>query len=146
MFRFVSFGNQPRSQSQDGGRTATASFGGSVGVGVGAGSYGTLSTDVDVRQAGVVRATQDYLWSQTQGAGGGGGAGRGGARAATGAGPRSNYVSFPSQTQSKMLGGAGAYGEGGAGCPHAGEFFFPVWVGSRRWFFVRERFLNGWFV
>lgn len=91
------------SQSQDGANNS--SYGGGGG-----GSYGTLSTDVDVRQVGVVRATQDYLWSQTQGFGGGGG--KPGGRAAGWVGNRTNYVSFPSQTQSKMVGGSRAYGEG----------------------------------
>lgn len=93
------------SQSQDGANNS--SYGGGGG---GGGSYGTLSTDVDVRQVGVVRATQDYLWSQTQGAGDGG-VKRGGRAAGPGR-ARTNYVSFPSQTQSKMLGGPRAYGEG----------------------------------
>eukprot|EP00903_Cladosiphon_okamuranus_P011333 g10683.t1 len=121
VFSFASLGSQL--QIQEGGRTGTASFGGSFGGGVGGGaSYGTLSTDVDVRQAGVVRATQDYLWSQTQ-AGGGGVVGAGGvgggrsSRAAVSSGARGKYLSFPSQTQSKMLGGAGAYAGSQAAMP-----------------------------
>eukprot|EP00752_Nemacystus_decipiens_P003549 g3275.t1 len=120
VFSFASLGSQQ--QSQDGERTGAASFGSSFGVGAAAGGYGTLSTDVDVRKAGLVRATQDYLWSQTQAAGGGSGGrgGVGGSRAAGATGPpRGRYVSFPSQTQSKMLGGAGAYGSQAAMPPPA---------------------------
>lgn len=86
-----------------------------------AGNYGTLTTDIAERKAGMVRATQNYLWSQTQAPGGmGGGAGAGsssggsGARAPRGASQRAGgrgggasvhprHVAFPSQTQSKML-------------------------------------------
>lgn len=91
-----------------------------------------------MRQAGVVRATQNYLWSQTQAPGGG----SGGSRAAAGAGPRGKYVSFPSQTQSKMLGGVGAYGEGGTGRFCGGGQMFgclgEVGVVSRGLGFVRR--------
>lgn len=87
------------------------SFGG------GGGSYGTLSTDIAERKAGMVRATQAYLWSQTQapGAVGGGGAKGGGEAASTRVVPgratggtgvavaRPHHQAFPSQTQSKML-------------------------------------------
>eukprot|EP00904_Undaria_pinnatifida_P008419 jgi/Undpi1/4707/HiC_scaffold_18.g08060.m1 len=53
------------SQSQDDSNNASAT------EGYGAGAFGTLSTDVAVRKAGMVRATQNYLWSQTQGPNGG---------------------------------------------------------------------------
>ncbi|CAM9285642.1 unnamed protein product [Discosporangium mesarthrocarpum] len=80
-------------------------------------SYGTLASDVDERQAGVVRATQAYLWSQTQGAAGGGLGmrgdgtqavveGQGGARNMGGEGAPvggRRPAMFPSQTQTRML-------------------------------------------
>lgn len=56
--------------------------------------YGTQSTDVDERKAGMVRATQAYLWSQTQGPGG--------ERWAAGSTP---HVGFLSQIPSRMLAG-----------------------------------------
>lgn len=76
------------------------------------GSYGTLTNDIAERKAGMVRATQAYLWSQTQGPGGAGGgdgvaAGgsmvRGKASLGNVAAARPRHVAFPSQTQSKML-------------------------------------------
>lgn len=85
--------------------SATAGFGG---------SYGTLSSDITERKAGMVRATQAYLWSQTQAPGGaGGGDGGGAAGGVIPGGGRGNReqvaaarprpVAFPSQTQSRML-------------------------------------------
>lgn len=56
--------------------------------------YGTQSTDVDERKAGMVRATQAYLWSQTQGPGG--------ERWAAGS---TQHMGFLSQIPSKMLAG-----------------------------------------
>lgn len=57
--------------------------------------YGTQSTDVDERRAGMVRATQAYLWSQTQGPGG--------ERWAAGS---TQHMGFLSQIPSRMLAGA----------------------------------------
>ena len=76
-FSFASLQSQQQQQQDEGARN--------YGDG---GSYGTFSTDVDVRQAGMVRSTQAYLWSQTQGPGGA---------------ERPRNIAFLSQTQSRML-------------------------------------------
>lgn len=88
------------------------------------GSYGTLTTDVAERKAGMVRATQAYLWSQTQAPGAtmggsvlpGAASGLKDGGVGTGAAPgMPRHVGFPSQTQSKMLAarvpGGGSRGE-----------------------------------
>lgn len=81
--------------------------------GAGIGSYGTLTSDVVERKVGMVRATQDYLWSQTQAAHGGPkGSGsvlksasstRQGEGGHVTARDHARHVAFSSQTQSKML-------------------------------------------